>query len=145
MESAIPEDVISRLNNVYFYLGREGGDMADNEQKHELVPAQPQETKQREAKQEETVTRVYEIGGVRYVETQEFGCQLVSWERKRPQVTINNGRQILGEKFVPLHSERSGLLQYRVFWCLESVRNDQGTKDQQNKTVQKFIHKLRNS
>ncbi|SEN23127.1 hypothetical protein SAMN05216404_103151 [Nitrosospira multiformis] len=114
--------------------------MADKEQKHEVVPAQPQETKP-----QETVTRVYEIGDVRYVETQEFGCQLASWERKRPQVTINNGREILGEKFVPLHSEKAGLFEYKVFWCLESIRNDQGTKDQQNKAVQKFIHKLRNS
>lgn len=114
--------------------------MADSEQKHEIVPAQPQEIKQ-----QETITRVYEIGEVRYMETRDFGCQLISWERTRPQVTINNGRQILGENFVPLHSERSGLFQYKIFWCLESVRNDQGTKDQQNKTVQKFIHKLRNS
>lgn len=114
--------------------------MADNEQKHQLVPVQPGE-----AKPKETVTRVYEIDGVRYVETQEFGCQLVSREKKRPQVTIDNGRQILGEKFVPLHSKRSGLFEYKVFWCLESIRNDQGTKDQQNRAVQKFIHKLRNS
>ena len=83
------------------------------EQKHELVPAQPQETKPQEIKQEEAVTRVYEIGGVRYAETQEFGCQLVSRERDRPQVTIDNGRQILGESFVPLHSERSGLFEYK--------------------------------
>jgi hypothetical protein len=115
------------------------------EQKHELVPAQPQEIKPQEIKQEETVTRVYEIGGVKYAETQEFGCQLVSRERDRPQVTVDNGRQVLGEKFVPLHSERSGIFEYKIFWCLESIRNDQGTKDQQNRAVQKFIHKLRNS
>jgi len=95
----------------------------DNEQKYELVPVQPRETKPKE-----TMTRVYEIDGVRYVETQEFGCQLVSWERKRPQVTIDNGRQILGEKFIPLHSKRSGLFQYKVFWCLQSVRDDQGRR-----------------
>ena len=97
--------------------------MADNEQKHQLVPVQPRETKPRE-----TMTRVYEIGGVRYMETQEFGCQLVSREKKRPQVTIDNGRQILGEKFIPLHSKRSGLFEYKVFWCLQSARDDQGRK-----------------
>ena len=98
------------------------------EQKHELVPAQPQEIKPQEIKQEEAVTRVYEIGGVRYSETQEFGCQLVSREKDRPQVTIDNGRQILGEKFIPLHSKRSGLFEYKVFWCLQSARDDQGRK-----------------
>ena len=92
--------------------------MSDNEQKHEIVPVS----------QQETITRVYEIGGVKYMETREFGCQLVSWERKRPQVTINNGRQILGEKFVPLHSQRSGLFEYKVFWCLQSVKDDQGRR-----------------
>jgi hypothetical protein len=97
--------------------------MAGNEQKHQLVPVQPRETKPKE-----TVTRVYEIDGVRYLETQEFGCQLVSRERKRPQVTIDNGRQILGEKFIPLHSKRSGLFKYKVFWCLQSARDDQGRK-----------------
>ena len=101
----------------------EGGNMADNKQRHELVPVQPRVTKPRE-----TMTRVYEIDGVRYVETQEFGCQLVSREKKRPQVTIDNGRQILGEKFVPLHSQRSGLFEYKVFWCLQSVKDDQGRR-----------------
>jgi hypothetical protein len=27
-----------------------------------------------------------------------------------------------------LHSKRSGLFEYKVFWCLQSARDDQGRK-----------------
>jgi hypothetical protein len=92
----------------------------------------------------DNVIRIYEIDGIIYQPIGWFGCQIESIEWKKPKISYDNKRELLGYKFVPVNVESVKFFKWRINWCLEDVMCNCKDINEQNSLIREFLNKLRN-
>lgn len=92
----------------------------------------------------DTISRFYKINDVVYTEDGYFGCQLRSFEFKRPPVSWNSRRVFFGYEIEPVNSIfHWSKMKWEISWCLTNLHKTNVSLDDQHRIIREFKEDLR--